>query len=660
MVTDLAYYKSKFEAGISFSNEKRFDESKEEFEKLLDTEQIPVGKPLSNINRRLGMVYLALGEKDELKSKNALYEKDRACFHQKASISYKNAKEQFIEAIRKNNEAKKQNVGNSFQELSDVEKDTPENLLAWAYHDLGYIFLKEKYFLEAEENFKCAIKIAENISNDKTRQIENGTKGPLSWFLNDLGHLYYEWGKYDEAVEQYNKVIEDDQENGYAQVYTGLALYQKGDLERSENYFEMALRIFDERIKKEQEEASAWINLKESLKLFDDMTNKKKERIKAISNFEEALRTLKDRIVGEKDKINELSKIEKHLEKLKESIYKEIGITEPLDNLKNDLNAFEKEFPFTTENLKLEKASILTNIGRIETDNENYINAEIKYDESNKIYTELMPYLEKATKLSMGKYKEKENISSLHNNWGILYYKQDRIDEAIKEFNITKRYSESARAYNNLGNSYFKKGDKIKATENYLIALEINPALKETKENLKLLKEEKDNPANWWDWWFNSRSKGKFIAGIILILMFFLTIAAAFIPLNSLINWDLNSSEERTVVTTIPLIAINPQIISGMNESATIIATTKTNTVTNNTEKTTTEETTGTYPTKTETTKTTSNRMDISAETKLLFAALILFALIHPQIKGFSAGAVKFDLEPIAVSKGAATPQCAS
>lgn len=593
------------------------------------------------------MVYLALGERDELKSKNALYEKDRACLHQKASISYKNAKEQFIEAIRKNNEAKKQNVGNSFKELSDEEKDTPENLLAWAYHDLGYIFLKEKYFLEAEENFKCAV--------------ENGTKGPLSWFLNDLGHLYYEWGKYDEAVEQYNKVLENDQENGYAQVYMGLALYQKGDLERSENYFEMALRIFDERIKKEQEEASAWINLKESLKLFDCMTDKKKERIKAISNFKEALRILKNRIVGGKDKINELSKIEKDFEKLKENICKETGgIEEVLDSLKNELNTFEKEFPSTMENLKLERASILTNIGRIETDNENYINAETKYDESNKIYTELMPYLEKATKLSMGKYKEKENISSLHNNWGILYYKQDRIDEAIREFDITKRYSESARAYNNLGNSYFKKGDKIKAIENYLIALEINPALKETKENLKLLKEEKDEPTNWWDWWFNSRSKGKSIAGIILILMFFLTIAAAFMPLNSLINWGLNYSEERTIVTTIPLIAINPQIISGMNESATIIATTKTNTVTSNTEKTTTEETTGTYPTKTETTKTTSNRMDISAETKLLFAALILFALIHPQIKGFSAGSVKFDLEPIAASKGAASPQCAS
>jgi hypothetical protein len=120
-----------------------------------------------------------------------------------------------------------------------------------------------------------------------------------------------------------------------------------------------------------------------------------------------------------------------------------------------------------------------------------------------------------------------------------------------------------------------------------------------------------------------------------------------------------NFSEEKTTSTTNLLMAINPQIGSELNTSVTITTTTKTNITTNKTEKTVVEETAATYPTRSDTAKKTSNRVPISAETKLLLAALVLFTLIHPQIRGFSAGTIKFDLEPMVVSKGAATPQCA-
>jgi len=142
-------------------------------------------------------------------------------------------------------------------------------------------------------------------------------------------------------------------------------------------------------------------------------------------------------------------------------------------------------------------------------------------------------------------------------------------------------------------------------------------------------------------------------------------IITVFIPLNAIISsyfkidWSLNNSEEKTTVITTPIIEVTPAISSGFNKSSKTIVDTKTDKVTNETRVTTKVETTVTNPTKTETTKTTSKQIDVSPETKLLFAALILFALIHPQVKGFSAGSVKFDLEPIVASKGAASLQCA-
>ena len=62
-----------------------------------------------------------------------------------------------------------------------------------------------------------------------------------------------------------------------------------------------------------------------------------------------------------------------------------------------------------------------------------------------------------------------------------------------------------------------------------------------------------------------------------------------------------------------------------------------TNVTENESSLTHTQETTQTYPTRTKTSKMVQNGNELSANTKLLFAALILFALIHPQIKGFSA-----------------------
>jgi tetratricopeptide (TPR) repeat protein len=553
-MTDNQYdYEDNYNQAIKLLNDGNYEKANDKFRELKDR-----SKEFPNAYRGLGRLYRKEGDKKDAESKLAPYKKDRDLFKNEASTNYKEAKKNFTSAI----ETFKS--GKNFKPL--LIEVSPEIEQAWTYHDLAYILQKEKQYLASEENYKESIRVLEGMNKAIIAAIKD--KYPISWFLNDLGHLYFEWGKYDEAIEQYNKVIEKDEKNGYAQVFRGLAFFQKGNLTKANEDFKAALIEFDDRIAK-----------------------------------------MKDH----KDHIG---------------------------------------------HLKLEKASILTNIGRLELEKGNYENAGKRFKESKGIYDEVATYLDQLPSTSIEKCKEFENISALHNNWGILYYKQDRLDDAMKEFITAMDHSESARAYNNLGNTYYKKNDKVNAIENYLMALELDPELKEAKKNLDLLKDDKEKSGNWWDWWFSGQSWSKKIVGTILVMLFLLIVVSAFIPFeNSIVKLNTNNSKEETTSTTIPLISINPQIASGANESMVTVVTTKTNITKNDSIVTRTEQTTETRPTRTTTTKDTSKKMEISPETKLLFAALILFALIHPQIKGFAAGGIKFDLEPIVASKGAASPQ---
>lgn len=610
-----------------------------------------------------GRGHFKSGQEKEIESIVAPFLKDRQKLAKEAVERYKLAKDEFKAVIKKYNEIDKTKLS---------PRENSDNLinLSWAYHELAYIYFIEKSYLSAEENFKTSIRTLNLIPEQETRRLKDENDFPMSWFLNDLGYLYFEWEKYNEAIEQYNSVIEEDPENGYSQFYCGLAYYQKSDLDLAARFLKSALLIFDRKINQVKDQIQALSHLNDTLKLFiesNDRTDALKTLKWSLDSFEKHFETGQIKKIADFDKNKAIiMDCDKGNITIFNNTKKCEDVIELSKNLRDNLTEFQKNasLPSILDKFKLAKASILTNIGRIETDKENYLHAEDRFNESREIYDELKSYFD-AGITTMSQYKEWKNISALHNNIGILLYKTDRIDEARKEFNIALRYLESARVYNNLGNTYFKKGDKVKATENYLNALEINPTLKESKENLRMLKEDKEKAANWWDWWFSSQSKGKFITGSILIFLFLSVIITVFIPLNAiissyaLIDWSLNNSEEKTVVITTPIIEVNPAISSGFNKSSKLILDTKTNKVTNETKVTTTVETTGTNPTKTETTKTTSKRIDVSPETKLLFAALILFTLIHPQIKGFSAGSIKFDLEPFVASKGAASLQCA-
>ena len=76
-------------------------------------------------------------------------------------------------------------------------------------------------------------------------------------------------------------------------------------------------------------------------------------------------------------------------------------------------------FSDSLEHLKLGKACILTNMGRIELDIGEYVVAGKRFNEAKEIYDDLRYYLDALPKTSIEKAREFENISSLYNNLGI-------------------------------------------------------------------------------------------------------------------------------------------------------------------------------------------------------------------------------------------------
>jgi hypothetical protein len=177
--------------------------------------------------------------------------------------------------------------------------------------------------------------------------------------------------------------------------------------------------------------------------------------------------------------------------------------------------------------------------------------------------------------------------------------------------------------------------------------------LKEARVNIELLRAKK--VTGWWEWWFDSKSDGKKVAGGIIFALLFGIIASILLPIPQL-GWGY--SDEITTVTFKPILVNSEPVFS--NKTVTTQYGNVTTNITNTTDITTMEakitnitttETNYNMPIPTETT--TKKTSPIGTEIKLLFAALLVFLLIHPQIKTFAAGTIKFDLEPIAASKGA-------
>jgi len=96
-------------------------------------------------------------------------------------------------------------------------------------------------------------------------------------------------------------------------------------------------------------------------------------------------------------------------------------------------------------------------------------------------------YADAEVSFKKGKEKDPKNFEA-HFNLGDAYYKQERYEDALKEFysslELTEEQELKAKTYHNIGNSLLKSQKYKESIEAYKNALKINPDDMETKYNI--------------------------------------------------------------------------------------------------------------------------------------------------------------------------------
>ncbi len=94
-------------------------------------------------------------------------------------------------------------------------------------------------------------------------------------------------------------------------------------------------------------------------------------------------------------------------------------------------------------------------------------------------------------------FKNKIKYAWYLNDLGYYFINEDQLDKAIAIFELNVLlFPEEANNWDSLGESYYRKGDKIKALEKYKKALFLNQEMQSAQEMIKILEEEKQNNDN--------------------------------------------------------------------------------------------------------------------------------------------------------------------
>ncbi len=120
----------------------------------------------------------------------------------------------------------------TFQDFFNLSDDV---LLAWA--NQGYLFYKQGKYEEAEVIFKGLVTL-----NPK-----------VAYYHTALGSLYEAQERYDEAVEEFNKALEIDENDICALVNRGEISLRKGDVLKAADDFKKGIELDEANMAKQKE-----------------------------------------------------------------------------------------------------------------------------------------------------------------------------------------------------------------------------------------------------------------------------------------------------------------------------------------------------------------------------------------------------------------------
>src|SRR6476646_7802646 len=290
------------------------------------------------------------------------------------------------------------------------------------YYERGLELIKKEEYDAAIRCFNKSLRLSHYDSID-------------SWRFK--GEALYKLGKYDEAIDCLDQII-DDVNNDYLVMLKGESLLKLG-------------------IKSQ------------------DNNESKRKYLQAIECFKKISSKEKILVAYEKigDALNELYKLWNQYES--DDWIKECNKNR--DQLVNDLKAFEGGNKLTYDNCEYAKLSVVYNkIGlsyyinsSYENDLSYFNNAEKNYDEINDEY----------------KLKNIDLLSDVLYNKGMVFYQKSNPKEAIKCFRKSLEIKpNNADALNQQGLCYLDIGECDKAMEKFSIVIEIDIKLKYVDEKL--------------------------------------------------------------------------------------------------------------------------------------------------------------------------------
>ena len=425
------------------------------------------------------------------------------------------------------------NAEENFDKINDDYKLKSIDIFSDIFFNKGMVFYQKSNPKEAIKYFHKSLEI-KSINADA---------------LNHKGLCYIDIGEYDNAMEQFNKVIEIDIK---LKSMDEKLWYNKGIAFYNLFKYAEAMECFDKSILLRERFAEAWCGKGKSLYIMGKYEHAKTCFEEAKKHKQNFLEVINDEGLN----LSMLGDYNKAIEKYDEIIKK----------LENNKGSFL--YIYATNN----KAMAEANKGRYEValgivntllktspqseDNENK-NYSFLYDTKGfillkqKKYDQSLEILEKAIELN-----PRDKYAWLHK--GYVHFESKEYDESIRKYDEALQIDENfAEAHHAKAVSLSYKGDREKAIKEIKKSISLKPTLVNAYENLAKLSILSDRgQQNFLDFWNASLSR-KIIA---ILLGLFLLFSVGFIFYESTSSSKEIPPYQYTIPISIVLILLSPQI----------------------------------------------------------------------------------------------------
>lgn len=445
----------------------------------------------------------------------------------------------------------------NYKKALKIEEWEKEEDKAWCYHDLGYLLYGAREYKDAVDNYNEAIKIAKKLKKEKS----------IAWFYIDLGTARMKSGRYeaaDKAFVDALSLIKKDKDKAYVYNALGRLYYRKRLYEEARKKLEQAKEHNPDLDKVYNNlglldlEAGSYENAKLCFQKAIEMDKSEKKFFFCLAekdariflfNLEQEIKVPEDGIVP-----------------INSELYKKfVHIGEPLsDNAK--LSTIDKKswvivdgedrYWIEKNDNALKVYKVLLKDGPIEPELKNQleekglplpadstVNKENgKWVITDKEKKEIYCIVRKEDgKLNIYAKKKCENLAAAHLNLGDVFFKEGKIKDAGKEYEEAIRIDRnSAEAYYSLGNLAAKNEEKERAEKLYGEALRINPDYTKARTALEALDLPKEAGVDWWSWWFRRYGewpkRRKFTGGLLIIALLCIIGIIGFITLMPLVG----------------------------------------------------------------------------------------------------------------------------